>query len=202
MQQQPYDAIIVPGYPYDGNGWNMVLKLRIRWANYLYKKGIAKNIIFSGAAVYTPFVESKVMALYAEAMGIPKENIFTEETAEHSTENIYYSYCLAKKCGFKKIALATDPFQTNNLVTFIRKYEIPVNLLPSVFDMLSLQSTIEPKIDASTAKKENFVSLTERETLYQRIRGTLGKKIIWQEEDLKKKRFIRKYERKKKRCHN
>jgi uncharacterized SAM-binding protein YcdF (DUF218 family) len=26
------------------------------------------------------------------SIGIPRENIFTETKAEHSTENIYYSY--------------------------------------------------------------------------------------------------------------
>ena len=54
--------------------------------------GMAKNVMFSGSAVYTPYYESKIMALYAEAIGIPKERIYIETEAEHSTENIFYSY--------------------------------------------------------------------------------------------------------------
>ena len=51
-KEQPYDAIIVPGYPYDGEAWNTVIKMRVTWAKYLFDKGYTKNIIFSGSAVY------------------------------------------------------------------------------------------------------------------------------------------------------
>lgn len=193
LASQPYDAIIVPGYPYKGEPWNAVLTIRIHWANYLYKKGVAKNIIFSGGAVYSNYTESKVMAIYAVALGIPSAHIFTEETAEHGTENVYYAYRLAKKNGFNNIALATDPYQTKHMRRFIRKYDLPVKLLPIVFDTLVTQNRDEPHIDASPAIKENFVSIIKRESLYHRIRGTFGKNIIWQEDDLKKKRFKRKY---------
>ena len=36
-----------------------------RQAYYLYKNGYTKNIIFSGSAVHTPYVEAKVMRLLA-----------------------------------------------------------------------------------------------------------------------------------------
>ncbi len=197
LKQQPYDAIIVPGYPYDGDGWNMVLEIRILWANYLYKNGYTKNIIFSGSAVYTKYYESRVMADYAAAFGIPREHLFTEERAEHSVENIYYSYRLAKEHGFKNIALATDPNQTKNVRQFISKYELPIKLLPIVFDTLEHLSHVEPKIDASDDIKENFVSIEERQGFFTRLHGTFGSHIMWNEEDLKKKKFIRKYEKRK-----
>lgn len=189
----PFDAIIVPGVPHDGNSWSSTMKIRVHWSNYLFKNGFTKNVIYSGSAVYSPYIEGKVMALYGEKLGIPKENIFVEDRAEHSTENAYYSYLIAKKNGFKKVALATDPFQTNNLRKMIRKYELPISLLPIVFDTLKRLDRYEPKIDAELAKKENFVALPDREGLLERLTGTLGKKIIWEEEDLKKERLKRKY---------
>ncbi|WP_229216093.1 YdcF family protein [Dyadobacter frigoris] len=192
-QNQPYDVIIVPGFPYQGNEWDMVHKMRIHWAYYLFKKGYAKNIIFSGSAVATPYVESKVMAYYAEALGIPKQNIFTEEKAEHSTENVYYSYRLAKGLGFKKIALATDPFQSSYMGKFMRKFEIPVALLPTAIDTLKTLDLYEPKIDPKLAMKDGFVKLSSRENFFQRIKGTMGKYIIWHEEDLKKKKYRRRF---------
>ena len=100
----PYDAIIVPGVPHDGKSWSSIMNIRVSWADYLYKKGITKNIIFSGGAVYTKYSEAKIMAEYGKALGIPEEHIFTDTNAEHSTENVYYSYLIAKKQGFKKIA--------------------------------------------------------------------------------------------------
>ena len=97
------------------------MKGRVYWSKYLYDKGITKNVIYSGSAVYTPYVEGKIMALYAIALGIPEENVFSETMAEHSTENVYYSYKLARKLGFERIALATDQFQAKMLKRFTKK---------------------------------------------------------------------------------
>lgn len=171
----------------------MVHKMRIHWAKYLYNQGYTKNIIFSGSAVATPYVESKVMALYAEELGIPKDRIFTEEKAEHSTENVYYSYRLAKELGFRKIALASDPFQSSYMGKFMRKFEIPVALLPTVIDTLKVLNLYEPAIDPASTMKEGFVKLSARENFFQRFKGTMGKYIIWHEEDLKKKKYRRRF---------
>lgn len=195
IKQQPYDVILVPGYPYTGAAWDKVVKIRVLWANYLFKKGYAKNIIFSGSSVYSPFVESEIMALYAIELGVPKKNIYTEQKAEHSTENIYYSYRLAKQLGFKKIALASDPYQTDNLRIFIKKFDLPLDLLPALYDTLRTLESAEPCIDPSSAYNPNFVSITERQNLLIRLRGTFGKYILWHEEDLKKKKFKRRFKK-------
>ena len=192
IKHQPYDVIIVPGYPYEGENWNTVIKMRVTWAKYLFDKGYTKNIIFSGSAVYSPYIESRIFKAYAIAKGVPEANIFTEETAEHSVENIYYSYRIAKDKGFKKIALATDAFQTNNTRRFIRKYDLDIQLLPVIIDTLVRLDRSEPKIDETIAKVGNFVSIKERQSLCKRLSGTFGKHIVWVEEDLKKKRFKKK----------
>ncbi|MCF0052356.1 YdcF family protein [Dyadobacter sp. LJ53] len=193
IKESPYDAVIVPGFPHNGKNWDMVLQMRIHWAHYLYTKGYTKNIIFSGSAVATPFVESKVMASYAHALGVPLENIFTEEKAEHSTENVYYSYRLGKDLGFTKLALATDPIQTSYMRRFIKRFELPIGLLPTVIDTLKVMNLYEPKVDLKTATREGFVKLSDRENFFERFRGTMGKYIIWHEEDLKKKKHRRKF---------
>ncbi len=64
-EKKPYDAVIVPGYPHDSGKVNIVLEHRIKWAYYLYSNGYVKNIIFSGSAVYTPYIEAEVMRLFA-----------------------------------------------------------------------------------------------------------------------------------------
>lgn len=176
---KPFDLIIVPGVPYNGNNWSKIMKDRILWSKFLFEKGYTKNILYSGGAVYTPYIESKIMALYAEALGIPKENIFTEEKAEHTTENLYYSYQLAKEKGFKKIALATDPYQTNNLQGYLKKKKFDVSLLPIQYDTVSIIKTLEPKILSASAKVDTttFVSIKKRESFFKRMRGTMGKNI-------------------------
>jgi uncharacterized SAM-binding protein YcdF (DUF218 family) len=172
-----YDIIVVPGVPFDNGRWNYAMKGRIYWSKYLYDKGIAKNILYSGSAVYTPYVESEIMALYAEKLGIKKENIYTETLAEHSTENIYYGYRKARNLGFERIALASDAFQTKMLKRYTQKKVSPdVGLIPMVMDSLkTMQSTMtDPEIDYQKAFVRDFISLTERENFLKRFRGTRG----------------------------
>lgn len=183
LKNEPYDAIIVPGLPFENGKWGDLMKLRVYWASYLYAKGYTKNVIFSGSAVYSPYVEAEIMALYGEALGIPKENIFTETRAEHSTENLYYSYQLGKKLGFKKIALATDPYQGGFLYNFSKRKKIPVAYVPFVADTLMQMFKPDPQIDYKKAYVEDFVSIKEREGFFERLKGTRGKKIVYEEEE-------------------
>lgn len=193
IKKQPFDAIIVPGYPYNGVTWDSTIKMRVYWAKYLFDHGYAKNIIFSGGAIATKYIESRIMAAYANVLGIPYVHLFTEENAEHSTENVYYSYRLAKGYGFEKIALATDPFQNGFMEKFVRKYELPIDFLPMVVDSVSKLSTFEPEIDPKSTIKKDFIKLSDRENFFQRFRGTLGMNIRWYEDDLKKNKFKRRY---------
>jgi len=176
-RMKKYDIVIVPGVPFENGKWSFVMKSRVYWSKYLYDNGITKNVIYSGAAVYSPYCEGEIMAMYAEKLGIPKENIFTETMAEHSTENVYYSWKKARKIGFEKIALASDPFQTKMLKRFAKKVvSRDVGLIPIVVDTLqALQpSMIDPDIDFSKAFKDDFKPLPERESLLKRFRGTRG----------------------------
>jgi uncharacterized SAM-binding protein YcdF (DUF218 family) len=189
--KKPYDVIIVPGMPYDSalGNWTMAMKGRIYWSKYLYDKGIAKNIIYSGSAVYTPYVEAKIMTMYGEAIGIPANVMFAETKAEHSTENLYYSYYMARKMGFKKIAVATDPFQAKMLKGYPRRLKIKVDFIPFVIDSLrTMAKTDSLKINAEAARVPDFVSLEDRENRFKRAWGTLGKNVKRVEEDVRNKK--------------
>lgn len=183
QQYKTFDALIVPGVPYqDSLGWSRIMRARVIWSWVLYKNGIVRNIIYSGGAVYSPYYESKIMGLYAKELGIPAEHIFYETQAEHSVENIYYSYQIARKEGFKSIALGTDPVQSSLLKGFTRKrFQSPIQHIPIVFDSLKPYENLRPKIDAGSARKENFESITDRENFWQRTKGTLGSYIPWEE---------------------
>jgi len=177
QEKKPYDVIIVPGLPYDKEKTSAVMRMRLYWAKYLYDQGIARNVIFSGGAVYTPFVESIAMKVIADSLGIPSKFTFSETEAEHSTENVYYSWKMARGLGFKKIALATDPFQTAVLKAFIRKHTPGVDVIPIVFDKIDVKGKELPVIDTTSSYKNNFVSIKERESFFERMRGTFGKRV-------------------------
>jgi uncharacterized SAM-binding protein YcdF (DUF218 family) len=177
---QVYDVIVVPGVPLENGRWSRTMKARVYWSKYLYDRGIARNIMYSGSSVYSPYYEAEVMALYAQALGIPKENILTETKAEHSTENIYYSYKKAKLLGFNTIALASDPFQTRLLRKYTRKrVSREVKLIPMVIDTLEMMEPkmLDPVIDYHQAFNKDFVSITKRETFWKRWKGTRGHNI-------------------------
>lgn len=173
-----YDMIIVPGIPLeDSLQWSRIMRGRVYWAKFLYDKGIAKNIMFSGAAVHTPYYEGTIMALYARAIGIPQANIYTELKAEHSTENLYYSYKKSKKLGFNSIALASDPYQSKQLRSFAHlRLSRNIGILPFVVDTLKLIEPlmVNPVIDHEQAFKKDFVPLEKRESRWKRIKGTIG----------------------------
>jgi uncharacterized SAM-binding protein YcdF (DUF218 family) len=158
----PYDVIIVPGIPYDSIKPNRILLARMHWAKHLYETGIAKNIIFSGSAVHTPFVEGKAMKMIADAMGIPPQNTFIEYHALHSTENVDYGLKLADSLGFKKVAVATDPFQSLFLSMHIKDRKLNVALLPFQLDSMKTFNRPLPAINYAEAYVQNFVPLKNR----------------------------------------
>ena len=174
---KPVDAIVVPGVQYNGLKWNTVMKWRMYWSVYLYKKGLAKNIIYSGSAVYSPYNEATIMALYAEKMGIPSEHIFIETKAEHSTENLYIGYQLAKEKGFQNIAFATDPFQSNMITPYIEKFNLDVSLVPVAIPILYKVEMQDFEIESSKAYQLNFISIEIRETPEEREFYSKGGRI-------------------------
>jgi len=176
-KDRPYDVVIVPGVPYENELTNNVLTMRIFWAKYLYDSGFTRNIIFSGSAVGSPYVEGIAMKIIADTLGIPADHTFSETKAEHSVENAYYGWKMARSMGFKKIALATDPFQSRTLESFIRKYCPEMKSVPVVPGVLNLGDKTLPKIDAGSAYVNDFIPLSKREGFWQRWRGTMGRRV-------------------------
>ena len=192
-EKAPYGAIIVPGVPFDGENWSPTMKSRVLWSYYLYENGITENIIYSGGAVYTEYSEAKVMAEYGKALGIPASHIYLDTLAEHSSENVYYSYLVAKRNNLKKVAFATDPFQAKRLKGMVKKLELPIDLLPLIADSINAEAFEDPNINADFAKENNFVSIKERESFMTRVKGTMGKQILFYEEDLPNEKTVEKF---------
>lgn len=184
----PFDAIIVPGVPYD-TAWSRTMKGRVLWSHYLFTEGHTKNIIYSGSAVYTPFVESIIMSEYGKAMGIPAENIYAETRAEHSTENLFYSIEIAKANGFKNVALATDPYQNVMLKSFAKRKNIEVSFIPFITDTLAhYYQDFDIKINPASARVQEFTALPDRESFFKRLMGTLGFNI--KEEEMPNQKMV------------
>jgi uncharacterized SAM-binding protein YcdF (DUF218 family) len=175
--KKPYDAIIVPGIPYEKGTENAILRSRVFWSYYLYSNGITQNVIYSGSSVYTPYTESKAMSVFGQYYGVKKENILTETRAEHSVENVYYSWLIAKNKGYKSIALASDPKQVKLMRIYARKKHIKIDYIPIVYSFIDSIPKSQPEVNDSLRIKSGFIPLPERKTLWQRLMGTLGRNI-------------------------
>lgn len=180
-EHQQYDAVIVPGVPFLEPKWDRTMQMRVIWAIHLYNKGIAKKIIMSGSSVYSPYIEAQIMKLYAIECGIPADDIIVEDKAQHSTENIWYGYKLAKVLGYQNVALSTDPFQTRMTYRFGKKRLKDLKYLPVIFDTLKTLPHTEPVINYQGYKVQNFVPITETQSFWYRFRGTMGKHINFKE---------------------
>ncbi len=184
-QKKHYDAIIVPGVPFleESGKWSDIMKLRVKWAKFIWDKGYTDNIIFSGGAVYNKYSECKIMKLYAIETGIPAKNIYLDSTAEHSTENVYYSSCIALKNNWTKLALVTDPYQTKMLKRFLKKMKrkkgLIIDIIPSVYEYLTPSENDNYTIDSKKAISSNFIDIINTQSKIHRLKGTLGKNIDW-----------------------
>lgn len=184
--EEPYDAIIVPGYPFKPNGkTNPIYKVRLYWAYHLYKQGKTKNIIVSGSAVHTPYVEAKVYALYLMELGIEPNNIIIEDRAEHSLENVFYSMEIAKEHGFEKVAVVSDKAHSFMMKYLAKKFdhEITADFLPARwrFVIRRYWNKFDLNIDESKAYQPGFVHISMKKTDTQRDLGTSGK--LWKPSD-------------------
>jgi uncharacterized SAM-binding protein YcdF (DUF218 family) len=178
LANKPYDVIIIPGLPLYNGKIDTLLKARLLWSKFLYDNNYTTHIIYSGNAVYTNWIEGKAMALMAQQLQIKPQHILVDTLAEHSTENLFYSYQLAKQKGFTKIAVATDPFQCAMLFKFAKKnIGEPIYFFPLIYDSIKKYTRINLQIDTNTCKKINFVAINKRQGYGQRLKGTRGKQI-------------------------
>ncbi len=163
VARAPYDVIIVPGFPYDTVPGNQPwLSVRLYWAKALYERGIARNIIFSGSSVHTPYNEATIMKIAADSLGIPAEHTFVETEALHSKENVRLGCKLAHKLGFKKIAIATDAYQFSYTMAFLWYTAPGAGILPLSKDSFAFYNKPLPKINPQSAFVRDFVPLEQR----------------------------------------
>lgn len=170
IAKSTYDVIIIPGSPYDSVEQNQMFRARMLWAKSLYERGIARNIIYSGSAVHTPYVEGLVMKIMSDSLGIPSANTYAEVRALHTDENIHYGVPMAKQLGFVTIGVATDPFQSFFLSREVSKWYKDITLIPMPMDTFRMFSDVKvlPKINPEAAMINHFVPLNERDKRQQK----------------------------------
>ena len=96
-----FDAIIVLGTPADSDG-NPTPELLDRVSEGVreYERGVAPQLIVTGAAAHNSFVEADVMARVARSQGVPASVIVEEPRALDTIQNACYSVRLMEMHGW------------------------------------------------------------------------------------------------------
>jgi uncharacterized SAM-binding protein YcdF (DUF218 family) len=103
------DAILVLGTPSDAEGNPTPAQLaRVTEAVREYERGTAPRLILTGGATNHGFVEAKVMARTAEALGVPSSSIYPEPEALNTIQNACYSVRIMKEHGWHSAEIVSS----------------------------------------------------------------------------------------------
>jgi uncharacterized SAM-binding protein YcdF (DUF218 family) len=94
---------------------------RVQQAVELYKKGYAKEMIFSSGYMYV-FKEPQVMKLLAVSLGVPEGAIILEDKATNTYQNVRLTSKILEEKHYTKILLVTSPYNTLRASLVFRKY--------------------------------------------------------------------------------
>lgn len=83
---------------------------RIEHGVSLYLAGYAPYMMISGGQVYHDITMAKLMADHAVQLGVPKDNIIFESSAENTYENALYTKELMKRYGFNSAIIVSSNY--------------------------------------------------------------------------------------------
>jgi hypothetical protein len=63
-----------------------------------------------------------------------------------------------------------------------RRFKLPIAHIPFVVDTLALIDKVDPVIIPDSAYVDDFKSIVETQSKWQRLKGTLGKNITFEQE--------------------
>jgi uncharacterized SAM-binding protein YcdF (DUF218 family) len=121
-QAAPADVIIVLGAAaYDARP-SPVFAERIRHGIDLYRRGLAKHLIFTGGfGKGARFSESQVAQRYALKHGVPGQAILIETQSRTTHQNLQQAAALMKARGFKRAIVVSDPLHMARALRLARE---------------------------------------------------------------------------------
>lgn len=114
------DVIIILGAGVWENGPSPALQARTKHAAEILKEGYAKQVILSGGLGDHPPSEAEAMQKILLELGVSQEQIFLEDQATNTEENIKYSKKIMDQQGWKTALIVSDTFHLKRAL-FIAK---------------------------------------------------------------------------------
>jgi uncharacterized SAM-binding protein YcdF (DUF218 family) len=104
-----FDAIVVLGYPSDGDGNPSPMQLaRVTEGVREYERGVAPRLIFTGGAAHNGFVEAESMARAARSMGVPDSAMLIEPQAMDTIQNARFSLRLLQEHDWRSAEVVSS----------------------------------------------------------------------------------------------
>lgn len=121
-QAAPADAIIVLGAAaYDARP-SPVLEERIRHGIDLYRRGLAKRLIFTGGyGKGARFAESQVAQRYALRHGVPQQAILIETESRTTRQNLQQAAALMRARQLRRAIIVSDPLHMARALRLARE---------------------------------------------------------------------------------
>ncbi|MES2644022.1 MAG: ElyC/SanA/YdcF family protein [Myxococcota bacterium] len=127
----PFDAVIVPGCPSEADGRVAACQWeRAAWAAALVRGGSVRDVILTGGAVYTPYVEAEALAAAMLALGVSADRIHVEPLARHTDENAGFALGVAEALGFERLAVASVPVHAVLMDEMMLRWGVDIVAIP------------------------------------------------------------------------
>jgi uncharacterized SAM-binding protein YcdF (DUF218 family) len=124
------DAAVVLGAAVWSTNVSPVFRERINHAIELYRQGKVRKLIFTGGQgnANEP-TEAAAARAYAQANGIPVQDILVEQKSHTTYENIVYAKQLADSNNIKKVLLVSDPIHMKRAMSMAK--DVGLDAAPS-----------------------------------------------------------------------
>jgi len=124
------DAAVVLGAAVWSQNVSPVFRERINHAVNLYHQGKVRKLIFTGGQGNSNEpTEAAAARTYAQANGIPVQDILVEQKSHTTYENIVYAKRLADANHLNTVLLVSDPMHMKRAMTMAR--DVGLNAYPS-----------------------------------------------------------------------
>ena len=116
---------------------------RLVYAAWLYKQGVADNLLLSGGGFDRIGVDMEAvgMASLLELFGVPAEALWLETDSRNTYENALFSAAILEEQGIEEIVLVTSAFHMPRSVAIFERQGFTV--IPAPSDFIATESDWE-----------------------------------------------------------
>lgn len=123
LPQQSAEPAADDGRPGD------VMRTRVEKGVALLQAGYAPRIVFQGGAVQNEYLEARVMADYAQGLGIDEQSLYLEENSRDTVQNVEEAMKLMNENGWRNAIVVTSNYHSRRVEQLFAFHDTDVTLV-------------------------------------------------------------------------